>query len=120
MALLSNGKRCPNAALPGTKYCGVPAHQALASGDPGAGPVAVEAELTPEELAAEEAAVAEAERSEELSPSAGAMLDGAAGELVVEELEDEVVSEAEEVVARAAAEPGAGDAPSGGEDEDRA
>jgi N utilization substance protein A len=119
-AILSNGKRCPNAALPGTKYCGVPAHQALASGDPGAGPVAVEAELTPEELAAEEAAVAEAERSEELSPSAGAMLDGAAGELVVEELEDEVVSEAEEVGARATAEPGAGDAPSGGEDEDRA
>src|SRR6186997_445568 len=30
MALLSNGKRCPNAALPGTRYCGVPAHQALA------------------------------------------------------------------------------------------
>src|SRR5262249_44070870 len=29
-AILSNGKRCPNAALPGTKYCGVPAHQALA------------------------------------------------------------------------------------------
>jgi N utilization substance protein A len=30
-AILSNGKRCPNAALPGTKYCGVPAHQALAN-----------------------------------------------------------------------------------------
>jgi N utilization substance protein A len=29
-ALLSNGKRCPNAALPGSRYCGVPAHQALA------------------------------------------------------------------------------------------
>jgi transcription termination/antitermination protein NusA len=29
-AVLSNGKRCPNAALPGSKYCGVPAHQALA------------------------------------------------------------------------------------------
>jgi N utilization substance protein A len=28
-AVLSNGKRCPNAALPGSKYCGVPAHQAL-------------------------------------------------------------------------------------------
>jgi N utilization substance protein A len=28
-ALLSNGKRCPNAALPGSMYCGVPAHQAL-------------------------------------------------------------------------------------------
>jgi N utilization substance protein A len=29
-AVLSNGKRCPNAALPGSKYCGVPAHQDLA------------------------------------------------------------------------------------------
>ncbi len=30
-ATLSNGKRCPNAALPGSHYCGVPAHQALAN-----------------------------------------------------------------------------------------
>src|SRR6266446_4980790 len=30
-AILSNGKRCPNAALPGSKYCGVPAHQELAT-----------------------------------------------------------------------------------------
>src|SRR6058998_2636808 len=29
-AVLTNGKRCPNAALPGSKYCGVPAHQELA------------------------------------------------------------------------------------------
>jgi transcription termination/antitermination protein NusA len=29
-AILANGKRCPNAALPGTRFCGVPAHQALA------------------------------------------------------------------------------------------
>jgi transcription termination/antitermination protein NusA len=29
-AILSNGKRCPNAALPGSRYCGVPGHQALA------------------------------------------------------------------------------------------
>jgi hypothetical protein len=29
-AVLSNGKRCPNAALPASKYCGVPAHQELA------------------------------------------------------------------------------------------
>ena len=27
---LSTGKRCPNAALPGSRYCGLPAHQALA------------------------------------------------------------------------------------------
>ena len=33
-AILSNGKRCPNAALPGTRFCGVPAHQALARSRP--------------------------------------------------------------------------------------
>src|SRR5438094_2663176 len=33
-AVLSNGKRCPNAALPGSKYCGVPAHQELALLEP--------------------------------------------------------------------------------------
>src|SRR5213595_3760647 len=32
-AILSNGKRCPNAALPGSKYCGVAAHQELALRD---------------------------------------------------------------------------------------
>src|SRR5919204_166830 len=26
-AILSNGKRCPNEALPGSRYCGLPAHQ---------------------------------------------------------------------------------------------
>jgi transcription termination/antitermination protein NusA len=30
-AVLSTGKRCPNAALPGSRYCGVPAHQELAT-----------------------------------------------------------------------------------------
>jgi N utilization substance protein A len=29
-AILANGRRCPNAALPGSRYCGIPAHQALA------------------------------------------------------------------------------------------
>ncbi len=32
-AILANGKRCPNATLPGSKYCGVPAHQELALHD---------------------------------------------------------------------------------------
>ena len=32
-AILSNGKRCPNAALPGSRYCGLPAHQALVDFD---------------------------------------------------------------------------------------
>src|SRR3954447_405729 len=31
IAILSTGKRCPNAALPGTRFCGVPAHQELAT-----------------------------------------------------------------------------------------
>jgi N utilization substance protein A len=29
-AILANGKRCPNTALPGSKYCGIPAHRELA------------------------------------------------------------------------------------------
>jgi len=32
-AILSNGKRCPNEALPGSRYCGLPAHQELALHD---------------------------------------------------------------------------------------
>src|SRR2546421_4871454 len=32
-AVLANGRRCPNAALPGSRYCGLPAHQALADQD---------------------------------------------------------------------------------------
>jgi N utilization substance protein A len=28
-AILANGKRCPNASLPGSRYCGLPAHQEL-------------------------------------------------------------------------------------------
>jgi transcription termination/antitermination protein NusA len=28
-AILANGKRCPNASLPGSRYCGIPAHQEL-------------------------------------------------------------------------------------------
>src|SRR3954467_2402364 len=34
-AILSNGKRCPNAALPQSRYCGLPAHQALADQEGG-------------------------------------------------------------------------------------
>src|SRR5688500_8440312 len=47
-AVLSNGKRCPNTALPSSKYCGVPAHQALATTEVEA--AAPEVELQPEEV----------------------------------------------------------------------
>src|SRR5438067_8457908 len=45
-AILSNGKRCPNAALPGSRYCGVPAHQELAKTDsePDVEPIVAESE----------------------------------------------------------------------------
>jgi N utilization substance protein A len=52
-AVLSNGKRCPNASLPGSKYCGVPAHQALATQEPDdeANPIVTESEPELERLA---------------------------------------------------------------------
>jgi transcription termination/antitermination protein NusA len=50
-AILANGRRCPNAALPGSRYCGLPAHQALAETDTdqvGAPEPESEPELEPE------------------------------------------------------------------------
>jgi N utilization substance protein A len=90
-AILTNGKRCPNAALPNSRYCGVPAHQALVGQAPVEVPAAeVEEVATPAEVQelepvaevveptrepeAERAAVAEAEApaeaQEDESPAA--------------------------------------------------
>jgi N utilization substance protein A len=55
-AILANGKRCPNAALPGSRYCGLPAHQALEEQD---GDHVVPPEETPVGEEAEEAPAAE-------------------------------------------------------------
>src|SRR5438477_511109 len=55
-AILSNGKRCPNAALPGSRYCGVAAHQELAereSESPDVEPIVTEPEPELEALAEE-------------------------------------------------------------------
>src|ERR1700756_1861685 len=46
-AILANGRHCPNAALPGSRYCGLPAHQALA--DKGTDYVGGEPEEAPED-----------------------------------------------------------------------
>jgi N utilization substance protein A len=62
-AILSNGRRCPNAALPGSRYCGIEAHQALEQQD---GDRAVEETASPPKA---DAAPAE---------SAGGPSDGAA------------------------------------------
>ena len=71
-AILSNGKRCPNAALPDSRYCGVPAHQALVS-DPTAGASVAVAAAVADDVALAGEAVAEVEEAL------------AAGELTVEE-----------------------------------
>jgi N utilization substance protein A len=49
-AVLANGRRCPNAALPGSRYCGLPAHQELAEQEQAEQeePVAPAAEAEPE------------------------------------------------------------------------
>ncbi len=52
-ALLSTGKRCPNTAVPGTRYCGIPAHRELAARE--AAGEAVSAEEAVLEAGAEEA-----------------------------------------------------------------
>jgi len=77
-AILANGKRCPNAALPGSRYCGVPAHQALAERDqPDEEPIVTEPEPELEALA------------DELPPDAEAV-----GPSLPDEQVDEIESEA--------------------------
>jgi N utilization substance protein A len=73
-AILTSGRRCPNAALPGSRYCGLPAHQALeGTGTDHVGGEPVEEEVTLEaeaeasetEVAADDEAVG---ATEELAP----------------------------------------------------
>jgi transcription termination/antitermination protein NusA len=66
-AILANGKRCPNTSVPGSRYCGIPAHRELAAREE-AGEVvetAVQEGTAPEAEAAAEAPVVEAETEEE-------------------------------------------------------
>jgi transcription termination/antitermination protein NusA len=57
-AILANGKRCPNASLPGSRYCGLPAHQELEA-------KGTDYVVPPEEGAEEPSEGAEPEPSEE-------------------------------------------------------
>jgi transcription termination/antitermination protein NusA len=101
-AVLSAGRRCPNAALSGSRYCGLPQHQALARFD--TNHVTVLAPLSDEEVAtladpdAENLAPlierAEAAFTEE-EPEAGQAEEGAAAEVVEEEPPEEESSEEE-------------------------
>jgi transcription termination/antitermination protein NusA len=71
-AILANGKRCPNASLPGSRYCGLPAHQALEG-------TGTDYLVPPEEGEGEEAGDAESGADAELAASGN-------GEVPAEEL----------------------------------
>jgi N utilization substance protein A len=73
-AILTNGKRCPNTALPGSKYCGIPAHREIA-----------EREARGEDVSAQTVQPAAAE--DEVEPDAEVE---AEGETVVEGEADQV------------------------------
>jgi transcription termination/antitermination protein NusA len=62
-AVLANGKRCPNEALPGSRYCGLPAHQQLALHDTD--------DVEPIEVESDPSLVAESERAEPDAESVG-------------------------------------------------
>ena len=100
-AILSNGKRCPNSALPGSKYCGVPAHQQLAS-LPAPNVADVEAEIlgvvedaVVEDIAAAavlEEVVEEALAAGEITPEEAAVIDGAIEEAALEAVAEDVAA----------------------------
>ena len=91
MAVMTTGRRCPNAALEGSFYCGLPQHQALARFD--TNQVAILSALADDDVAtladpdAEDAAVAS------IVEQAESQFDEAAAEAVAEE---EAAREAEE------------------------
>ncbi len=98
-AVLSSGKRCPNAALPGSRYCGVPAHQELAlrpEVEDDEEPVVAESE--PELEAAAELAEPEAESigPDSVEEPAGEELEPAAQVEPELEPEPEAAAESEE------------------------
>jgi transcription termination/antitermination protein NusA len=70
-AILSNGKRCPNEALPGTRYCGLPAHQALEGKEPAVAAVPVQAAAPPQAEEREPLAVAAPEPTRGLIETPG-------------------------------------------------
>jgi transcription termination/antitermination protein NusA len=91
-AVLSAGRRCPNAALPGSRYCGLPQHQALARFD--TNQVTVLAALSEEEVAT----LADPESDDaEIAP----LVERAEAEFGGEQEVDEAEAEAEAEVAEA-------------------
>ncbi|MEA2419851.1 MAG: transcription termination/antitermination protein NusA [Thermoleophilaceae bacterium] len=93
-AILANGKRCPNASLPGSRYCGLPAHQALEGQETDYVVPPEEGEEPGEEPEGEEAggeAASEERASEELAAEGAVEVGG--GEAASEEAAEEVASD---------------------------
>jgi N utilization substance protein A len=84
-AILANGKRCPNASLPGSRFCGIPAHQELAAREAAGEKVA----------SVPVAAEGEADEAEETGAETGLMLpEEAATEAESSAAEEDILIEA--------------------------
>ena len=75
-AILSNGKRCPNASLPGSRFCGVQAHQELAQREAAGEPVNV-IDVAPAETNGDAVEPGEVDETDE---PAGVVAEAAPGE----------------------------------------
>jgi transcription termination/antitermination protein NusA len=108
MAVLSNGRRCPNAAVPGSTYCGLPSHQALTRFE--TSQVAVLTGLSEGELAILADPDGDEAQVNEIVERASAAFVEEVEEELVEEVVEEAIAEAvveeavEEVVAEEAIE----------------
>jgi N utilization substance protein A len=100
LAVLSNGRRCPNAAIPGSTYCGLPSHQALTRFE--TSQVAVLAGVSETEIAILADPDADQGQVDEIVERAAAEFVEQAEEEVVEDAVAEAI--AEETVEEAAAE----------------
>jgi transcription termination/antitermination protein NusA len=92
-AILTNGKRCPNTALPGSKYCGIPAHREIAEREAAGEDVSAQ---TIQAAAAEDEAdpEAEIESTGEAAGEGEAAAAGQAGEVAVPNAEEGETSSA--------------------------
>ncbi|HVV90623.1 MAG TPA: transcription termination/antitermination protein NusA, partial [Solirubrobacterales bacterium] len=94
MAVLSNGRRCPNAAVPGSTYCGLPQHQALSRFD--TSQVAVLSDLSDAEVAILADPDADQGQVDEIVARAAAnFVEEAEEEAAEESIVDEAIAEEE-------------------------
>ena len=114
-AIMANGRRCPNASLPGSRYCGLELHQAL-EGVEGDDVRALTGEATASEPATAEPATAEpatatASGSAPAEPAGGTGEEVAAGETAVQPSPEELPEPSAAPTGDAPATPPAADVP---------